>query len=274
MQITTFILAAFALSTTAQAAVIPSDSTSLSLRWSGTELIEPDAESRLEKRKGGGGGGRSSGSSSSSSSSGSSSSGGRTSSGTGGASTSSNTGGRTSSGSGVRPSYGNGAYYSGGAAVPYRSGSRSPGGVAPYFLAGSALGFAGVYAYGAYLYPYGHPYSFHNRSSTNNGTNTTLPVTCLCQEYQVCGCDNNTDSSYLSQLVGNGSASDMNATLARVADVNGTSTLLVNGSLPNGTTASGGTDSDSAAGSLTQSLTEASGWYAIAAGVAYTVWFM
>lgn len=104
----------------------------------------------------------------------------------------------------------------------------------------------GAYAYGAYGYPYSHPYNFHNSSGTNtNGTNTTLPVECVCAQYQECGCDDNTDSSYLDQVVGNGTIS--NGTLASVQMVNGTKTLVINGTLPNGTTASGGSVSANAA---------------------------
>lgn len=64
----------------------------------------------------------------------------------------------------------------------------------------------------------------------------------------------------------------MNATLARVQDVNGTETLVVNGTLANGTTAAGGTSA--AAGGLSQGLREMSGWWVVAAGVGYTVWFL
>jgi len=44
-------------------------------------------------------------------------------------------------------------------------------------------------------------------------------------------------------LIGNGSYNGLNKSVITVADINGTSTILINGTLPNGTTASGGTDS-------------------------------
>lgn len=72
----------------------------------------------------------------------------------------------------------------------------------------------------------------------------------MCQEYSPCGCDENDDSSYLNSIVGNGSYPALNKSLVTVSDVNGTRNLVLNGTLPNGTTAPGGTDDDSAAISL------------------------
>ncbi|KAK4541901.1 hypothetical protein LTR36_007265 [Oleoguttula mirabilis] len=217
----------------------------------------------LFKRKGGGGGGGKGGGFSSSSSSGSKggSSSSSSSSSSRGSSTS-NTGGQTKAGTGVTPSYGTGGrYYGGGASVPYTAGSRSASGIAPYFLAGTALAvFPGIWLYGAYAYPYSHPYTYHNTTSNSNKTH---PVNCLCGRYSECGCDNNNDTSYLDSVANNN-------TISRVANVNGTDTLLVNGTLANGTTAAGGTDS--AAGSMRQGVLEMSGWWVVVAGVAYTVW--
>lgn len=149
--------------------------------------------------------------------------------------------------------------------MPYRSGGRSPGGVAPYFLGAGALAFfPGIWLYGAYAYPYGY-HSYHNNTSNRN---ESLPVQCLCDAYSSCGCDNNTDSSYYTGVANNG-------TVSRVADVNGTRTLVVNGTLPNGTTASGGVDdTSSAAGSAMQSLLETSGWWVVVAGATYTAYFL
>ena len=164
-------------------------------------------------------------------------------------------------------SYGGGRYYGGGGAVPYTAGRTSASGIAPYFLAGSALAFfPGVWLYGAYAYPYGHPVTYHNDTTNRNDTR---PVNCVCAQYSECGCDNNNDTDYINSVANNN-------TISRVADANGTSTLFVNGTLPNGTTAAGGSDSTStsAAGSFRQGLLEMSGWWIIVAGVGYTVWFM
>lgn len=120
----------------------------------------------------------------------------------------------------------------------------------------------GIGLHSAYAYDYPHPYTYHNNTANQNNT---LPVECVCAQYSECGCDNNTDTSYIDSVANN-------ASVATVSEVNGTKTLVINGTLPNGTTASGGTDS--AAGSLRQGLLEGSGWWVVAAGVVYTVWLM
>ncbi|KAI9762505.1 MAG: hypothetical protein M1835_008004 [Candelina submexicana] len=236
----------------AQCLSIPAQENSLRLRGieASAELIAAPLAERfdetlngdLEKRRGGGGssggggrGGGSSSSSSGSSSSGSSSSGSSSSggargggvAGTGAGSGSSNAGGATRTGSGVTPGYGGGAFYGGGSRTPYRAGSRSPLGLAPFLLVGAGLAiFPGLWLYGAYAYPYSSPYNFRNRTSNEN---QTLPITCLCQEYSVCGCDDNNNSTYLDGILGNGSMAALNDSLARISDVNGTRTLVLNG---------------------------------------------
>ncbi|KAF2119470.1 hypothetical protein BDV96DRAFT_642492 [Lophiotrema nucula] len=209
-----------------------------------SDILSP--EHALEKRKGGGGKGGGGGGGGG---------GGKTSGGGGGSSrssTSSNVGGATKAGSGVPRSYGGGGYYGGGASVPYQAGRRSGGGLLPGAFLGigaAALIFPGLWLYSVYPY-YLHPYSFYNRTYVNdtvNGLNQTLPVTCLCQDYAVCGCDNNDNAQYINDLVGNGSYAALNKSLVTVSRVNDTDSLVINGTLPNGTTASGGTD-DAATG--------------------------
>ncbi|KAK8187371.1 hypothetical protein IWZ00DRAFT_334709 [Phyllosticta capitalensis] len=266
---------AVACATTASALSVPRDTHALALRDEDAlnDVLGPRAAdvihaNALEKRKGGGGrggGSSSSGGGKSGGSSGSSSSG-RTSS-------SSNTGGSTKSGSGRTPAYGGGRYYAGGAAVPYAAGSRSALGLVPFLLPLTALAFIPLLAWGwasglgGYQYAYTHPYSFHNRSAdannNNNATNTTLPVVCYCQQYTTCGCDDNTDSAYFDSLVGNGSYAGLNKSVVDVARVNGSDTLILNGVLPNGTTAAGG--SDSAAGPGAFANVVVSGWLGWAA---------
>lgn len=208
------------------------------------------------------GGGKTGSSSSGSSSSGGASSGARTGS-------SSNAGGATSAGSGAPRSYGGGRYYGGGATAPYTSGGKTPKGLAPVALLGvGALAFfPGLWLYGAYSYPYSNPYRFYNQTAQQNQTRA---VDCLCQQYSVCGCDDNDDTTYLDGLVGNGSSSALNQTLVRVANVNGTDTLFINGTLPNGTTASGGTDSASSRG---RSI-ETAGWCVIGGAISFAMWLL
>jgi hypothetical protein len=202
-------------------------------------------------------------------------------------SSSSSTGGSTKTGSGVTPNYGGGRYYGGGAATPYQSGVRSPLGITPVFLGVGALAFfPGIWLFGAYNYPYTHPYTFYNRTAPTNTTNTTealvtrqttidtganetKPVTCLCAAYQECGCDDNGNTTFLNSLIGDGTYSSLNQTLVTVADVNGTSTIIINGTLPNGTTSSGGTEDAFSAGART--IVEASGHLVMIALVGCTV---
>lgn len=227
----------------------------------------------LERRKGGGGRGGGGGGSSSGGRSGSS---GGTSSRTG---ATSNVGGATSRGSGPSRSFAGGGFYGGGASVPYSAGKKSHRGLVPGALLGGAallLIMPGLWLYSVYPYHFTNPYRFVNESLTNatfpNGTNVSLPVTCLCQEYQVCGCDENDDQNYIRELVGNGSYAALNKSLVTVSDVNGTQTLVLNGSLPNGTTAPGGSDDDSAAVML--GLGKYGGYWVMGLIVVYTCAFM
>jgi len=245
------------------------DAKALSSRGSGSsaDILENGILSpanALEKRKGGGG------------KSGGGGGGGKSSGGGSNSKPSSNTGGKTVSGSGVRPAYGGGRYYGGGATVPYTAGQRSPLGIAPFLIlpiAALAI-FPGLWLYGVYQYPYTHPYTFVNQTITNatfpNGINQTLPIDCLCEQYSVCGCDDNSDSTYLQDLIGNGSYAALNKTLVTVSTVNGTRTIIINGTLPNGTTASGGTDSPAPK----QYALEVAGWWVMGAVVMYSVSFL
>jgi len=114
-----------------------------------------------------------------------------------------------------------------------------------------------------YYYPYTHPYVFQNRTSNQN---ETRPVACACDETAECGCDDNDDPDFLNEHIGNGSWAALNQSQATVADVNGTRTILLNGTLPEGTTA----PSDSAAGGMA-TLLQYAGWWPVAATVVATV---
>lgn len=187
------------------------------------------------------------------------------------------------------PSYGGGKYYGGGAATPYKSGGRSPGGILPYALGGGLLGaaliFPGLWLYGAYAYNYNHPYSFRNR--TRNNFNETLPVTCLCERYSACGCDDANNSTFLDGIIGDGNLANLNKSLVNVGNVNGTKTIVLNGTLPNDTvsdaTTTAGDATGTGAGAATnlpsvsaankRFLLETSGFWLLGAIVAATVWF-
>jgi len=225
---------------------------------------------------------------------------------TGKGSPSSNAGGSTRTGSGVQPNYGGGKYYGGGSKTPYKSGGRSPLGIAPVFLGVAALSvFPGLWLYGAYSYPYHNPYGYYNRSARRNHTNTrrdvvyaeltslvsrqddtganeTKPVDCLCAPYVSCGCDDNGDTTFLDSLIGDGSYAGLNKSLINVVDINGTSTIVLNGTLPNGTTVAdpSATEDVTGSGSTTTSSTggayvlQASGYWVLISLVGFSVYFL
>ena len=180
--------------------------------------------------------------------------------------------------SSIGPSFGKGGgHYAGGATTPYRAGRSSPlRKIAPILLVGAALGLVSTaFLYGAYAYPYTHSYSFINRTNTRdnpNGTNETLPVTCVCERYSQCGCDEDDDLSYLDTIIGNGSVASLNKTIVNIAPVNGTKTIVLDGTLPNGTDTDSGDNSSSSAMRIHPRLLEASGFWALGAIVAVTVW--
>lgn len=155
---------------------------------------------------------------------------------------SSNLGGRTNGGSGTPPSFGN--RYAGGAAVPYTAGARSPTRlIGPALLPIAAFAFfPGIWLYSVYAYPsYSYAYGYYDGIR-----NRTANITCLCQQYSVCGCDpdNDNPSAIALQLTnGTGSGPPVNTTLAQTIEyTNGTIMSYINGTLENGTTATGGTD--------------------------------
>jgi hypothetical protein len=187
-----------------------------------------------------------------------------------------NTGGSTSRGSGPARGFGGGGFYGGGSSTPYKSGGPSPRGLAAGAVLGGAallLIMPGLWLYSVYPYHFNNPYRFYNQSMQNetfpNGTNMSLPVTCLCQEYQVCGCDENDDQTYLKDLIGNGSYAALNKTLVTVSDVDGKQTLVLNGSLPNGTTAPGGSDEDDSA-AIALTIGKYGGYWVMGLIVLYT----
>ncbi|KAI9372012.1 hypothetical protein BJX61DRAFT_471427 [Aspergillus egyptiacus] len=221
----------------------------------------------LEKRRGGGGrGGGGGGSGGGGGGRGGGSRPGSSNGRPGSTSPNSNVGGYSSSGSGPRPTYGRGGgFYGGGSVVPYASGARSPLGIVPFFLPIAALAFfPGIWLYGAHVYPYHNPYRYINET---NGRNESMPVICLCERYQVCGCDDNNNNTYYESLFSG--TQPKNASIVRVSDVNGTQTIAINGTLPNGTTVA---DPDSSATAL--SLMQSSGYWimvAIVSGAIYTL---
>ena len=110
-----------------------------------------------------------------------------------------------------------------------------------------------------------------SRQDSTTGLEETKPVTCLCAMYAECGCDDNGNTTFLDSIIGDGTYSNLNLSLVNVADINGTSTIVLNGTLPNGTTAAGGTDDASGAA---RTLIEASGYWVMIALVGMTVFMV
>lgn len=149
--------------------------------------------------------------------------------------------------------------------MPYRAGAVSTLGISPIFLLGGAsLAFwPGVWYHPVYAYPYNNSWTFHNETTN---ANETKPVECGCDAYQECGCDDNNSTDYVNSVLGTGAYNQLNQSLVTVANVNGTDKILLNGTLPNGTTASGGTESPSAGVGMRR-LAEMAGWWPVAATV-------
>ncbi|RAH83976.1 hypothetical protein BO86DRAFT_377492 [Aspergillus japonicus CBS 114.51] len=233
---------------------------------------QPGYPLEIAKRRGGGGGGRAGGSSSGGGSGGRTGSSGGSSSGSSGSGSrtgsSTNVGGSTRSGSGRQPAYGGGKYYAGGATAPYTSGARSRTGITPYLLPATGLAFFGFWAYNVYAYPYPHHYYYVNQSSHRN---ESMPVVCLCQQYLECGCDDNSNSTYYESLF-NGSQ-PTNTSITRLATVNGTDSIYINGTLPNGTTVADSSASAAAAGPTSQ-VSLSIGYWTIIALVVGQVWVL
>jgi hypothetical protein len=87
-----------------------------------------------------------------------------------------------------------------------------------------------------YIYPYHNTYNYYN---TTDRRNETAPVLCLCQQYSDCGCDDNGNMTFIDTVLSpNGTA--INSTLVQIGQVNGTTYILLNGTLPNGTALTNG----------------------------------
>lgn len=66
-----------------------------------------------------------------------------------------------------------------------------------------------------------------------------MDITCLCQQYSACGCEDNKNSTYIDSLFNDTDSNGLpkNSSTVVVATVKGTEGIYVNGTLPNGTTA-------------------------------------
>lgn len=90
----------------------------------------------------------------------------------------------------------------------------------------------------------------------------------------MCGCEDNGDQTFFRQIIGDGSYRNLNHSLVDVVknETTGNETIYINGMLPNGTTAPGGEEELSGAGS-TIALAQAAGWWP-AATMAFALAFL
>lgn len=77
-----------------------------------------------------------------------------------------------------------------------------------------------------------------------------MNVVCYCDEYSVCGCDDNNNSTYLAEVIGDPPHNSSIVTIVK----NGTNeTAYINGTLANGTTSADANASGALALLATQS---------------------
>lgn len=110
-------------------------------------------------------------------------------------------------------------------------------------------------------------------------------MTCLCERYSACGCDDANNSTFLDGIIGDGNLANLNKSLVNVGNVNGTKTIVLNGTLPNDTVAEAAATTTGNGATATATsvpiqstankrfLLETSGFWLLGAIVAATVWF-
>ncbi|KAL4920146.1 hypothetical protein BDW62DRAFT_177722 [Aspergillus aurantiobrunneus] len=129
--------------------------------------------------------------------------------------------------------------YLGGSAFPFKSGDKAPSGLSPRKL--DNLAFATVdesaVSTGSCAVPntsYAYQYQSQYRLSSGN-----VPVYCLCDPYSVCGCDDNhSNSSFVPAMLAyiGLDTEARNVSKACTISLDGATTILVDGSLSNGST--------------------------------------
>lgn len=109
-------------------------------------------------------------------------------------------------------------------------------------------------------------------------------MTCLCEQYSACGCDDANNSTFLDGIIGDGNLANLNKSLVNVGNVNGTKTIVLNGTLPNDTVADASTNTGSASAATATAtaasaankrlLLETSGFWLLGAIAGATVWLL
>lgn len=106
------------------------------------------------------------------------------------------------------------------------------------------------------MYPYHHPYYFHNVTTDNN---ETKPMFCVCSRYDECSCDDNGDQQYFESIIGDGRYQSLNKSVVNVAynETANETYIYILGTLPNGTTAPGGSEDPNPAANDSRTLLQA-----------------
>ncbi|KAL3474922.1 hypothetical protein BJX99DRAFT_230544 [Aspergillus californicus] len=129
--------------------------------------------------------------------------------------------------------------YLGGAATPFKSGDDSPSGLSPKHL--TDLAFTTVnedsISDGSCAVPNtSYAYVYESKYSLTTGD---VPVYCACDPYGLCGCDDaHSNSSFVPAMLGYLGLETEAKNVSRVCTVliDGTTTILVDGGLSNGST--------------------------------------
>ncbi|EGU73615.1 hypothetical protein IWW34DRAFT_796722 [Fusarium oxysporum f. sp. albedinis] len=100
-----------------------------------------------------------------------------------------------------------------------------------------------MWLYGAYIYPFTDTCFYRNETIDEDEERS---VVCGCSWYENCACDDPDSAPYFKEPIGSGSYEALNKSIVDVAEFNGTKTILINGTLPNGTALAGDKDKNSA----------------------------
>lgn len=144
----------------------------------------------------------------------------------------SNMGGYSRGGTGPQPNIA--GFYAGGAAVPFAAGAATPSGVKPRGPA--PVGYWPGYWYPGPMYVYGpYAYSHHYYNKTSH-KKEEREIICGCAQYSVCMCDEVKDKKFWDKLLADGDYKKLNKSVVTVTKVDRKEKIVINGTLPNGTT--------------------------------------
>ena len=185
---------------------------------------------------------------------------------------------------------GQGTFLKGGSIVSYRSGQNSPSGIQPSRVtaAGAAAIFPGTWGAGVYVYSYTLDEDDLDETELDgdflDDLDDPVPVRCLCEEFLECSCEEENDEDYLQFLIDDDDVDDLDEEVVAFNTVDGTTTLVINGTMPNATEFLGDdsdddsdsilfddSDDDDSNASIKQTAVQLSGWSFVAGVVALMV---